>query len=137
VTCFVRGASTAPLALHTPVPAVAAEAREAAQVGLLPRHHVSAGGRAEQEFTIEGEAGHGARVLAEVYSAATTGSISDSSVSSPASSIETQVCSIGSINRGVGGTSIDRFCYLGGHQDKMMRGQGCSGRASLQKAKSP
>jgi hypothetical protein len=51
--------------LHAPVPAVAAEARKAAQVGLLPRHHVGAGGRAEQELAAEGEAGHGARVLAQ------------------------------------------------------------------------
>jgi hypothetical protein len=51
--------------LHGPFPAVAAEAREAAQVGLLPRHDVGGGGRAEQELAAEGEAGHGARVLAQ------------------------------------------------------------------------
>jgi hypothetical protein len=36
--------------LHGPVPVVAAEAREAAQVWLLPRHDVGVGGRAEQEL---------------------------------------------------------------------------------------
>jgi hypothetical protein len=36
--------------LHRPVPVVAAEACEAAQVGLLPRHDIGAGGRVEQEL---------------------------------------------------------------------------------------
>jgi hypothetical protein len=40
-----------------------AEAREAPEVGLLPRHDVAGRGRAEQELPAEGEAGDGARVV--------------------------------------------------------------------------